>query len=102
MQRVVHLVDAQHLLAAHNDQGFLNGQAQHFVRRQNRAAADAAGLPVFRRVIGQAESAEYLGAAGHRHTGDAGARRDILGGQRVGAAQEELDVACLLYTSRCV
>src|SRR5699024_9264598 len=35
----------------------------------------------------------HLGAAGHRHTGNTGARRDILGGQWVGAAQEQLDVA---------
>ena len=54
---IIHLVHLQGLLSPDDDQRLVNGQAQHFIRRKHGAFPHAAGLPVLRRVVGDAPGA---------------------------------------------
>ena len=65
MLGVVHLLYLQGLLAADNDQRLCNRETKHFIRGEDRPLADAGGLPVFRRIIGDAPGTQLLGFTGH-------------------------------------
>ena len=65
MLGVVHLLYLQGLLAADNDQRLRNRQTKHFIRGEDGSFADAGGLPVFRRIIGDAPGTQLLGFTGH-------------------------------------
>ena len=65
MLGVVHLLYLQGFLAADNDQRLRNRQTKHFIRGEDGSFADAGGLPVFRRIIGDAPGAQLLGFTGH-------------------------------------
>lgn len=57
VQRVVHLVDFQNLVAAQYHERFIYRQAQHFIRGKHRSFANAAAFAVLWRVVGDAQGA---------------------------------------------
>ena len=65
MLGVVHLLYLQGLLAADNNQRLCNRQTKHFIRGEDGPLADTGGLPVLRRIIGNAPGAQLLGFTGH-------------------------------------
>ena len=93
MLGIVQLVDAQYLFAADDDQRLVDGQAQHFVRGQHRAAPDTDCLAVLWGIAGDLKGIEHLGTAGNGHAGDACAGGNIFSGELVGTAKKKLYIA---------
>ena len=58
--RVVKLIDLQRLLSPDNYKRLFNRQPQHFIRSQDRTFANAACLPVIRRIVGNAPRSQLL------------------------------------------
>ena len=81
---IIHLVHLQGLLATDDDQRLVNGQAQHFIRCQHGAFSHTAGLPVFRRIVGDPPGAQLFGLAGDRHACKAGTGGDKFRRQGIG------------------
>ena len=64
MEGVIEFIHLQYLLPSQYDQGFFKRKAKYFIRGQELAFTNGAGLPVFRRIIGDAPGAQLLRFAG--------------------------------------
>ena len=90
---IVVFINLQYISSAEDDQCPVNIHPQYFVHGHQLPLAHAAGLPVLRGIVGDAPCAQLLGLAGDSNGRFAGAVRDKLRGQGIGAAQEQGDVA---------
>lgn len=81
---IIQLVHLQGLLSPDDDQRFINRQAQYFIRCQHGTFPHAAGLPVFRRIVGDPPGAQLFGLAGDRHACKAGTGGDKFRRQGIG------------------
>ena len=90
---IVVFINLQYISSAQDDQCPVHIHAQHFVHSHQFPLTHAAGLPVLRRVVGDAPGTQLLGLAGDSDTGLAGAVGDKLRGQGIGTAEKQGDVA---------
>ena len=90
---IVVLIHLQYILAPNNDQGLIDVHTQNLVHGHQLAPADAAGFPIFRRVIGYTPRSELFGSTGDRDTGLAGSVRNKFRRQGICAAKKKLHIA---------
>lgn len=86
MSGIIQLIHLQDFLAADNHKRLIYGEPQHFIRREDRPFAYAAGFPKLRCVVGNAPGTELLGLAGYGNAGKPGAGGNKFRSQRVGAS----------------
>ena len=86
---VVVFVNLKHLLTSNDHQGPVHIEPKHLVHRHNTSAADAAGLPVFRGIVGDPPGAELTRLGSYRNRSLACALADEVRSERIGAAKEQ-------------
>ena len=96
MLGIIVFIYLQYIFAANDDQGFIDVHTQNLVHGHQLAPADAAGLPIFRRVVGYTPCSKLFGFAGDRDTDLAGSVRNEFCGQGIRTAKKMLIVGALI------
>jgi len=92
MEGVIEFIHLQYLLPSQYDQGFFKRKAKYFIRGQELAFTNGAGLPVLRSIIGDAPGSQRLRFAGDTD-GDIPCAVGYEGGcQLIGTPKEKLGI----------